>query len=276
MNRSALLATLAACTLSGCGSEAPPPPAAAPAATPVSDAERYAAPIERAHGREAWLAQPALASHIEVDYGGETVLTGEMLFTTSMSRSRIDTAAGPSVIWDGETAWVSPGDAELPMARFHVLTWPYFVLAPLKLRDPGTRLEPLGEQQVGERSFETARLSFAPGVGDTPDDWYVLYQDPDSSRLHAMAYIVTFGTTTDQAEQEPHAIVYRELSELEGARIPTRMQFHRWSEAEGIHGDPIGELRISDPRFATPDAGAFDVPEGAREAPLPRSGSQAG
>jgi len=272
MNRTALLATLSVCALSGCRAEAPAPPAPAADQTtpaPQSDADRFAAPIERAHGREAWRAHPALASHLEVDFGGTTVLAGEMLFTTSMSRSRIDTDRGPSVIWDGSTAWVTPGDAELPMARFHVLTWPYFMLAPLKLRDPGTHLELLGEAQVVGRSFETARLTFGSDVGDTPDDWYVLYVDPETSRLHGMAYIVTFGTTAEKAGEEPHAIVYEELTELEGAQVPTRMRFYMWSEAEGIHGDPIGELRIGDPRFVTPGPTAFDVPEGAREAVLP-------
>jgi hypothetical protein len=272
MTRTALLAALAVCGLTGCGSETSGPPApAVPAATaaPESDGDRFAAPIERAHGRDAWLAQPALAAHLEVDFGGSTILKGEMLFTTDMARSRIDTTAGPAVIWDGATAWVAPGDAELPMARFHVLTWPYFVLAPLKLRDPGTRLERLGERQLEGGAFDTARLTFAPGVGDTPEDWYVVYKDPESARMHGMAYIVTFGSTTQKAEEEPHAIVYREFAEIGGALVPTRMQFHMWTEAEGIHGDPIGELRIREPRFVTPEPGRFEAPEGAREAPLP-------
>jgi hypothetical protein len=275
MKRNALLAALAAGALGGCGSEAPAPPAPVPADTAAaeSDADRFAAPMERAHGRDAWLAQPALASHVEVDFGGNTILAGEMTFTTNMDRSRIDTASGPSVIWDGETAWVTPGDVELPMARFHVLTWPYFVLAPLKLRDPGTRLERLGERQVQGQSFEAARLSFESGVGDTPDDWYVVYKDPGSARMHGMAYVVTFGTTTEKAEAEPHAIVYEEFAELDGAQVPTRMRFYMWGEEQGIHGDPIGELRIEGPRFLTPEPGRFEAPEGAREAVLPTPGS---
>ena len=30
-------------------------------------------------------------------------------------------------------------------------------------------------------------------TGDAPRDWYILYRDPQSDRLRAMAYIVTYG-----------------------------------------------------------------------------------
>lgn len=266
-------AALAALAVSACGSPAaaPAPPAATP--TPLeSEAARYARPVEQAHGRGAWRAHPALSGHLEVDFGGHTVLAGELTFATDMSRSRIETSAGPIAVWDGGTAWVAPGDAQLPMARFHVLTWPYFLLAPLKLRDPGSRLELLGERTLQGRRYRAARLTFGDGVGDTPDDWYLLYVDPDSSRLHAMAYIVTFGTTAEKAAAEPHAVVYEQLTDLDGAQVPTRLRFYAWSEDEGIHGDPIGELRLDEPHFVAPEPGVFEAPEGAREATLPTPG----
>jgi len=271
MNRNTPLAALLALALSGCSSE--PPASLATTATPEPNpADRFVARVEGAHGRDAWLAHPALASHIEVDFGSNTVLAGEMTFTTDMGRSRIDTADGSSLIWDGKTAWITPAATEMPMARFHVLTWPYFVLAPLKLRDPGAHLEMLEPRQIGERTYNTARLSFDSGVGDTPDDWYLLYEDQETSMLHAMAYIVTFGTTPDEAEKEPHAIVYEEHVDLDGASVPARMRFYMWTEEQGIHGDPIGELRIDSPRFLSPDPATFDVPADAREVPLPVPG----
>jgi len=276
MVRAVLLSTLVICVSGSCASEpepaaAPPPPATTERAP---DVDGVAAPIAEAHGRDAWLAHPALAAHVEVDFGSDTILVGEMTFTTSMGRARIDVTDGPSVIWDGRTAWLAPDDAELPMARFHVLTWPYFALAPLKLRDPGTRLELLGTRETLGRSFETARLTFAEGVGDTPDDWYVLYKDPDTSRLHAMAYIVTFGTTAVEAEKEPHAIVYEEHAQLDGALVPTRMRFYMWTDDDGIHGDAIGELRLQNPRFVDPDPGTFEAPDSAREVALPSPGAE--
>ncbi len=254
-------------TALGCQSDAPPD-SGVPAEV-ANAGEDFVAPIERAHSLEAWRGQGAFRSGIAVRFGGNTILEGRMLMTPSMSRTRLDLASGASAIFDGEDVWVSPAGAEFPEARFHALTWPYFLSAPMKLRDPGARLEPLGSKTLRGDSFETAKLTFEPGTGDTPDDWYVLYRSPESDRLAAMAYIVTFGTSREEAEKEPHAVTYDEFTDVSGVPIPTRWTFWMWSEAEGIHGEPIGGVTLENPEFVTPDPKAFLLPENARKEELP-------
>jgi hypothetical protein len=248
-------------------------PPAAERETPA--AESFAEAIAKAHARDVWAAKDAIRSDIVVRFGEDTILEGRMLSTTSMSRTRLDLASGAVAIWDGETAWVSPPDAAIEQARFHVLTWPYFLSAPMKLQDPGTRLEPLGQKPLRGESHETARLTFEPGVGDTPDDWYIVYKDLETDRLKAMAYIVTFGTTAEEAEKEPHAITYDEFVVVEGVPIPTKWTFWMWSESEGIHGEPIGGVTLASPAFVSTTAADFAVPENARSEGLPpRTASQ--
>jgi hypothetical protein len=194
-----------------------------------------------------------------------------MLMKTDMSRTRFERADGAVAIWDGSDAWVAPASADFPRARFHVLTWPYFLSAPMKLTDPGTYLEPLGRRELQGETYTAAKLTFGPGVGDTPDDWYILYRDDVTNRLHAMAYVVTYGKTLDEAEAEPHAITYDVFEEIEGVQLATRWTFWLWSEAEGIHGEPIGSVALDDVEFVEPPADAFDVPEGAAKQELPGS-----
>lgn len=231
--------------------------------------EAFAAPIENAFGADAWRSKEAVETGIQVSFGGNELIDGKMLFTPDTGRSRLELADGTVAVFDGRQAWVSPADAELSGARFHLLTWPYFLAVPAKLRDPGARLEELAPKRLGEADYDAARLTFGPGVGDAPDDWYVLYRKPDTGRLAAMAYIVTYGNTLEKAEAEPHAITYEELREVGGVEIPHRWRFWLWSEGKGIHGDPIGEVKLSDVRFVTPAADAFDKPEDAREDALP-------
>lgn len=242
-----------------------------PSGVPDPEAAAFAEPIEQAHGLAAWRAHDGLRADITVQFGGERMLQGELLMRTDMSRTRIRRGDGSVVVWDGEDAWVSPPDAEFPRARFHALTWAYFLSAPMKLRDPGTYLESLGDKTLRGESYDAARLTFAPGVGDTPDDWYVLYRDPETQRLHAMAYIVTYGTTVDEAEAEPHAITYAGFEAIEGVSIPTEWTFWQWSEAEGIEGDPIGSVALRGVRFVTPAEDAFAVPEAALRHEMPES-----
>lgn len=244
-------------------------PAAAPAADEDSFAARFAAPIEAAHGEDAWSAAEAVSANLTVVYGGQTVIDGRLLFTPEVGRSRLELADGTVAVFDGERAWVSPASAELPQARFHLLTWPYFLAAPFKLRDPGTHLEDLGTRPLDGVEHPTARLTFDPGVGDSPDDWYVVYRDPESGRLAALAYVVTYGSTREQAEAEPHAITYHDDATVGGTTLPTTWRLWNWSEAEGIHGEPLGEVTLADLRFATPPPGAFERPADAKEDPLP-------
>lgn len=232
-------------------------------------AAAFAGPIERSHGAEAWYEREAVKAHVTLTFGGEEVLAGTLTFTTDMGEARIDTADGVTAVWDGVHAWVSPADAELPRARFHLLTWPYFLSAPMKLRDPGTHIEDLGPQEMRGKTYDVARLTFEPGTGDTPDDWYVLYRDPETDRLEAMAYVVTYGTTLAEAEAEPHAITYEDSVKVDGVEIPTVWRFWLWSEEEGIHGEPLGRLDLSDVRFVEPEPGTFSRPDDAREDEMP-------
>lgn len=237
-------------------------------------AAAFAGPIEETHGSRDWYRQEAISADIELQFGGNRVLEGTMIFTPEMSQARMDLVGSgegpaPTVVWDGSTAWVSPADAEFPQARFHVLTWPYFLAAPMKLRDPGSRLEDLGEREMKGRTYDVARLTFGEGVGDTPEDWYVLYRDRETDRLGAMAYIVTYGTAPEEAEAEPHAITYEDFVTVDGVAVPQTWQFWLWNEEEGIHGDPIGRVDLSDVRFVDPPVDTFAVPENAREEDLP-------
>lgn len=230
----------------------------------------FAEPIETAHGKEAWERAEAVSADLSLSMGGEQVLAGRMLFTPQVGRSRLELEDGTVAVFDGERAWVSPAGTELPQARFHLLTWPYFLAAPFKLRDPGAHLEDLGTRAHDGVEHPAARLTFDPGVGDSPDDWYVVYRDPATERLAALAYVVTYGgRSAEEAGAEPHAITYHDFEQVDGATLSTTWRMWHWSDEEGIHGDPIGEVVLTDLAFVTPPADAFERPADAEEDPLP-------
>ena len=134
----------------------------------------------------------------------------------------------------------------------------------MKLRDPGSNLSILGNRLLGARQHVAAKLTFHQGVGDTPDDWYIVYADPQTGYLMSMAYIVTFGKDLAEAEKEPHAITYDGFDNVDGVVISTRWNFWNWSPAEGIHGMPIGDAALSNVRFVEPGERTFARPANAR------------
>jgi hypothetical protein len=70
----------------------------------------------------------------------------------------------------------------------------YWLLAPLKVRDPGVHAKFDGMKESEGVNCEMLRLSFDK-VGLTPTDQYVLYVDPRTKRVRAWDYIPKADTT---------------------------------------------------------------------------------
>ncbi len=229
----------------------------------ISPAVSYAQEIEQAHNKPAWEKQNAVSFDIVLNMGGNEILNGKITSQTNSGGIRLDRKDNSSLIFDGEQVYISPENADDNRARFHMFTWQYFFSLPFKLTDPGTNWDLL-EPEVGKGEvFNRGKLSFDTEVGDSPDDWYIIYQEPNSQILYAAAYIVTLGKEVDEAEKDPHAIVYHDYQLYEGIPIATRWTFHNWSEENGIE-DQIGEAVISNIKFIEVEESIFQEPEDAR------------
>jgi hypothetical protein len=229
-------------------------------------AERIAA----AHQREPLLQKRAIRADLVVEFGGNRVVDGVITFSTDGGRSRFEPKSGGVMTFDGTSAWVAPGTKNAgPPPRFHLLTWPYFALAGSKLVDGGTSHGDAKPLPLEGRPHETFKLTFQPGTGDAPKDWYIAYADPQTSRLRAMAYIVTYGVPLEKAEREPHAIAYDDYKTVDGVPISTRWTFYDWKADAGLVGEPRGSATLSNVSFVTPDEKTFAKPQGATEDKLP-------
>lgn len=247
------------------------------AVSPAAVAEHHAAAspeqriaaLEAVHGGEAYAAHDAVQADLKLDFG-PMKLAGTMTFTPSLSKARVDLDGVADLVFDGSAAWVSPSDAEVPgpPARFHVLTWPYFVAVPFKLDDPGTNHADAG--QVAVTSADDVRvgtkISFDAGVGDAPDDWYIAFTD-DEGRMDALAYIVTATKSKEEAESNPSIILYSDFVEVDGVTFASTWSFHYWDPAEGI-GKQKGTAELSNFKFVTPAADTFVKPDDAVESTM--------
>lgn len=238
---------------------------------PSTETDLFVQRIEKAHGGEKWDRQHAVRADIVVTFGALEMLNGTMTYEMDTGRSRFELAGGAILVFDGDRAWIAPAEAQLDRARFHLLTWPYFLAVPFKLDDPGTNLEMIGVESLNLRLCEAARLSFDAGVGDTPDDWYLVYSDLDTHRLSGLVYIVTYGVPLDEANRDPHAVIYSGYRSVSGVKIPSTWTFYKWHEQHGIDGPPIGRARLDNIEFITPEDDLFDRPANAREDRLPGS-----
>lgn len=255
--------------------EAPTDPPLATAPLPVEPPQDpFALSVAEAHNYQAFYEKQAVQAHLALMAGEEARLQGKLLVETRSGRARLVVDGGPTLVWDGSKAWVSPADAEFPRARFHIRTWPYFLTVPMKLGDPGVSLEALPEVDAMGKTAAAAKMTFGEQVGDSPEDWYLVYQDKQTGRLAGLAYTVTFGAADDAAMQEalddPHAVTYDEYRQVDGVWLANRWTFRDWSPGEGFGDEANMTMTVDDLAFITPEPGAFDKPADAREDTLPQ------
>ena len=261
--RTALVAL--AITLLACGTSTPPEPVApnqprvsAIDLQPTDGMPEVVAETYAAHAAEL-PAGKVLSYDLALDFGGEERFRGRVKQSPSMDLIAVTRAADSvTLAFDGrEVAMVGDTSAEWARARFDVFTWPYFAAVGYKLADPGTQWEEPdtypwadGGKRVG------ARLTFADGTGDSPDDYYLVVPG-DDGLLDGMAYIVTLGKTNEEiAEAEPHAIRYSDYTEVDGVPVAQQWSFYAWDPDAGL-GEALGSARVSDAEWVDRDAAQF-------------------
>ena len=224
--------------------------------------------IEAAHNKEAYKDKEAVTFNLDIIFGGKPAFKGKVTQLADGSKIRIDNPDGSKVIYDNEDVFICPKDANNERARFNIFTWSYFFSLPYKLNDPGTFWEAPVEKEIDGKPTQTAKLSFEEGTGDAPDDWYVVYQNPENSSLAGAAYIVSYGKTQSEAEKEPHAIKYHNYQKVDEVPIATKWTFHNWSDESGF-GDEIGEATLSNIEFLNVSEALFNRPENSKIVPAP-------
>lgn len=221
--------------------------------------------ISHANNASDWRLQRALTGDIHADFESQPSFDARFTYEISSGRVRMLLPDDTVLVFDGQTAWVSPTSSAVKNARLILTSWPNFIAVPFKLGDADVQVGPTESRTLAGQTYDTARLTLPPGQSDSANDWYIVYADPKTHRVHAMAYLFTHGRKLDDIDNNPHAITYYDFKEFSGIVIPTSWRFWQWNPTEGIFGKPIGSGRIYNLEFVTPKANAFVKPTGARE-----------
>ncbi len=228
---------------------------------PEASLSLIAAMTEAHGGLERWQSAPTVG-WVDVWSGpdGEPGPPSRILVEQGSRRALIQVGDGIEMAWDGEKAWGRNWELPYP-PRFYALLNYYFLNLPWVVHDPGVVLSEPGTARLPDDPVEyrTVRMTFEPGVGDTPDDYYVLYIDPTTNRLRANEYIVTYRSLLPEgvAHTPPHILIYDEYREVDGLLVPTRFTVY---EDEALYA----ACEISDWSFSKPfDAARLVMPEDA-------------
>jgi hypothetical protein len=173
-------------------------------------------------GLEAWRSLQSMA----FDDSWSTGMATHVTMDVATRRGRLEISGTPAAAaWDGEKVWSVSWPAEMPPPRFLVgLNW-YFLNLPWVAHDPGVELAAAGTVTLGDdpKEYLAVRMTFGAGVGDTPDDYYLLYVDPETYRLHGCEYVVTYRAILPEGVEHtpPHDLIFEAFTEIGGLVLPT-------------------------------------------------------
>ncbi|OAD46229.1 hypothetical protein [Polaribacter atrinae] len=216
--------------------------------------------IETAHKKAAFLTNEAVQFDAAIEFGGNEIFNATITVSTTSDIARITYKNGDEIFVNKENIFVSPSLDKNPGVRFHAYTWSYFFLFPYKLNDNGTKWNDDFKTNETTNTFDVAKLTFGANIGDTPDDWYIVYADKKSHLLEHAAYIVTSGKTKEAAEADPHAIKYEDYKMIDEIPFATNWGYYGWNIETGL-SDKIGSAKITNIQFVEGFRKSFAIPE---------------
>lgn len=275
------MAALAGCGGSGAGA----PVEEARSRLEASEGGRIVLSAIEAHGGlEAWYAARTSSYAWEYSNLGSNVRFQSFLVADNATRRvyhELRTYGTPEAVaevdgrfaWDGEEAWISPAALESPNPRFWATTGYYFQSIPFVMADPGIRFLVLPDEPLEGVPHERVMAYFDAGVGDSPGDTYTLYIHPDTGRLGAVLYTVTYGEAYEPEGPGPpepttsgNLLHYLDYVTVDGLTVPTR--FRGYTYRSGVQGDLRNEAWASEISFRRPfDESRLEMPADARIEP---------
>ncbi len=150
---------------------------------------------------------------------------GEETHTVSLPerKTKIETKDW-SIGYDGKGVWLLKHDLgyEGNPKFYHNLMF-YFYAMPFVLADPGTNYTVVEPTELDGKMYNGYKVSYNQGVGDSSNDEYILYYDPQTNKMAWLAYTVTFN---DQKKSDDwHYIKYDKWQEVNGLLLPEKITF---------------------------------------------------
>jgi hypothetical protein len=141
------------------------------------------------------------------------------------------------------------------------------VALPFVLADPGVKLSRSTDtaEAAGLPAADVIRVQFEDGVGDAPDDYYVVYLARDDGRLLGTRYVVSYKPFMARSKMKhtpEKLVVYTDEKAVGPLKIPHRHTFYAFPE--GRRGPKVTDATASEMVYrATFDETRLDMPPGA-------------
>lgn len=166
--------------------------------------------------------------------------------------------------YDGDTVWLKSKDATTYQGnpKFYYNLMFYFYAMPFILADDGIIYEDAEALERDGNSYPGIKISYEAGIGESPDDEYIIYYDPETYKMSWLSYTVTY--FTQEKSKEFHYIKYSNWQEIEGLLLPETLTWYNYEN--NVPTTERNQLQFTNVKLSkeAPAKEFFEVPEGAQ------------
>jgi hypothetical protein len=165
--------------------------------------------------------------------------------------------------FDGESVWLKNKDTVQYKGnpRFYYNLMFYFYAMPFILADDGINYEEAKPLVFEGKEYPGIKISYESGVGESPEDEYILYYDSETHKMTWLGYTVTY--FSKEKATEFHFIKYSNWQTLEGLQLPETLTWFNYEN--NLPTTKRNDLQFTNIKLSKerPDKDIYEVPEGA-------------
>jgi len=226
----------------------------------VSEKEYPAAvsALFEAHGGlQNWNKMNNLCFQIEKPSGAEEHKTD------LKSRKALITSEAFKMGFDGNKIWLAENEKPYEgNPKFYYNLMFYFYAMPFILADDGIVYSDLEDTILDSKTYGAVKIGYETGIGETPEDEYIVFYDKETHKMAWLAYTVTFFEKTKSTDW--HYIKYDTWLTENGLLLPETLV---WYEVkDGKPTTPKNTVAYSKVHISESilENAIFQVPEGGR------------
>lgn len=215
--------------------------------------------IFKAHGGlDTWKTMKTLEFTMKKPDGDEV--------TTTHLKNRKSLIEMPnhSIGFNGDDVWLKSKDtiAYKGNARFYYNLMFYFYAMPFILADDGIIYDNVAPLEFEGESYPGIKISYQSGVGESPEDEYILYYNAKTHKMVWLGYTVTYFSKAKS--KEFHFIKYSNWQNIAGLVLPETLTWYKYEN--NLPTEKRNDLQFTNIKLVkeSPVSDIFEVPAGAQ------------
>ena len=215
--------------------------------------------VFEAHGGlDAWKKMNSLAFTMQKPDGDE-------ITTTDLkNRKALIEMPKHTIGFDGKEVWLYSKDETVyeGKPKFYYNLMFYFYAMPFILADDGITYEDVKPLLFEGVEYPGIKISYEAGVGESPDDEYILYYDAKTHKMVWLGYTVTY--FSKEKSKEFHFIKYSNWQKVGNLLVPETLTWYDYEN--NLPTTKRNDLKFTNVTLSTKkiNQDIFKTPEGAK------------